>query len=393
MTRASAAILPPATAATTVREPLLERLVHTQAGPELTVIVPTRNERDNIIPLYDLLCVTLGERNWEMMVVDDDSADGTAEMVRWLALHDRRVRLLSRIGRRGLASAFVEGVQASTAPYVAVLDGDLQHDETLLPRMLAMLKNEPVDIVVGSRYVEHGSIGNWGAGRARISALATRLGRQILGVPVNDPMSGFFMIRREAFQAALRNLSTIGFKILVDLFASSPRSLRVRELPFEFRNRHSGESKFDAMIAAEYMMLMADKLFGHVVPIRFLMFIAVGGVGVLTHLAVLWAGLDLLKLPFSTAQIAATSIAMVGNFILNNALTYRDQRLTGWKFVYGLFSFCLICGIGAVANVGIATVLFADHAIWWIAGLAGAATSVVWNYAMTSVLTWRKSSG
>src|SRR5665213_2461419 len=140
MTRASAAILPPATAATTVREPLLERLVHTQAGPELTVIVPTRNERDNIIPLYDLLCVTLGERNWEMMVVDDDSADGTAAMVRWLAQHDRRVRLLSRIGRRGLASAFVEGVQASTAPYVAVLDGDLQHDETLLPRMLAMLE-------------------------------------------------------------------------------------------------------------------------------------------------------------------------------------------------------------------------------------------------------------
>ena len=281
MTVASAATLSPAAPAQTARGPLLERLAHTQAGPELTVIVPTRNERGNIIPLYDLLCATLGERNWEMMVVDDDSADGTAEMVRWLAQHDRRVRLLSRIGRRGLASAFVEGVQASAAPYIAVLDADLQHDETLLPRMLAVLESEPIDIVVGSRYVEHGSIGGWSSGRARISALATRLGRRVLGIPINDPLSGFFMIRREAFQGSLRNLSSIGFKILIDLFASSPRPLRARELPFEFRDRHSGESKFDAMIAVEYMVLLADKLVGHIVPIRFLMFLAVGGVGVL----------------------------------------------------------------------------------------------------------------
>jgi len=370
--------------------PLLERLAHAQAGPELTIIVPTRNERDNIIPLYDLLGAALGARNWEMMVVDDDSSDGTADVVRWLAQHDRRVRLLSRVGRRGLASAVVEGAQASTAPYIAVLDADLQHDETLLPRMLAMLEEGPADIVVGSRYVEHGGIGTWDAGRARISALATRIGRKMLGIPVNDPLSGFFMMRREAFQGSLRNLSSIGFKILADIFASSPRPLRAQELPFQFRTRHFGESKFDAMIGAEYLMLIADKLIGRVVPLRFLMFLAVGGTGVLTHLAVLWTGLNLFHLPFAAAQAAATGMAMIGNFVLNNMLTYRDRRLTGWKFVYGLASFCLICGVGAGANIGIAAVLFADHAMWWVAGIAGAAMSVVWNYAMTSVLTWRK---
>jgi dolichol-phosphate mannosyltransferase len=352
--------------------------------------VPTRNERDNIIPLYNLLCATLAERNWEMMVVDDDSADGTADVVRFLAQHDRRVRLVSRVGRRGLASAFVEGVQASCAPYVAVIDADLQHDETLLPRMLNVLEGEPVDIVVGSRYVETGGVGDWDAGRARISALATRLGRKLLHVPVNDPMSGFFMIRREAFADALRNLSGIGFKILIDLFASSPKPLRARELPFEFRSRHAGESKFDAMIGIEYLMLLADKLIGHIVPVRFLMFVAVGSTGVLTHLAVLWMGLNLLQAPFAAAQGIATGVAMVGNFVLNNMLTYRDRRLTGWKFVSGLASFCLICGIGALANVGIASLLFADHAMWWLAGLAGAAMSVVWNYAATSALTWRQ---
>ena len=375
------------------QEPLLERLARAEPGPHLTVVVPTRNERDNIVPLYNLLCATLNERDWEMMVVDDDSADGTAEVVRWLGQHDRRVRLLSRIGRRGLASAFVEGVQASTAPYVAVIDADLQHDETLLPRMLMLLEDEPVDIVVGSRYVEQGGIGDWDTGRARISALATRLGRKLLHVPVNDPMSGFFMIRREAFAGALRNLSSIGFKILIDLFASSPQPLRARELPFEFRTRHSGESKFDAMIGIEYLMLLADKLIGHIVPVRFMMFLGVGGSGLVTHLATLWMGLNLIGLPFAAAQASATLIAMVGNFALNNVLTYRDRRLTGWKFVYGLVSFCLICGIGAVANVGIASVLFVDHAMWWVAGLAGAAMSVVWNYAVTSALTWRNTGG
>jgi dolichol-phosphate mannosyltransferase len=187
----------------------------------------------------------------------------------------------------------------------------------------------------------------------------------------------------------VRNLSAIGFKILIDLFASSPRPLRVRELPFEFRNRHAGESKFDAMIGLEYLMLLADKLVGHIVPVRFLMFVAVGGVGLLTHLAVLWAGLALLALPFAWAQGAATAVAMVGNFTLNNALTYRDRRLSGWKFLYGLVSFSLICSVGAFANIGIASVLFADHAVWWVAGLAGAAMSAIWNYALTSALTWR----
>jgi dolichol-phosphate mannosyltransferase len=211
----------------------------------------------------------------------------------------------------------------------------------------------------------------------------------MLRVPVADPMSGFFMIRREAFDASVRRLSAIGFKILIDLFASAPEPLRVRELPYEFRDRHAGESKFDTMIGIEYLMLLADKLVGHLVPVRFLMFAAVGGAGLLVHFAVLWAGLALAALPFVVAQTLATGVAMVGNFALNNVLTYRDRRLHGWKFVYGLVSFCLICSVGGVANVGIATLLFANHTIWWLAGIAGAAMGAAWNYALTSALTWR----
>jgi dolichol-phosphate mannosyltransferase len=360
-------------------------------SPKLAVIVPTRNERDNVHRVYDALCRVLKGIDWEVIFVDDDSNDGTAEVVGRLANSDGRVRRIQRIGRRGLASACVEGILASTAPYVAVMDADLQHDEQLLPRMLETLITEPhVDVVVGSRYVEHGSSATLSRERAFISALATRIARSILQVPLTDPMSGFFMVRREAFEGVVRRLSRIGFKILLDLLASSPRPLQVKEIPYHFRERHFGESKFDALIGWEYLMLLADKVIGHIIPVRFFVFALVGALGLVVHLAVLWFCLNPMQLTFELSQATATGIAIIGNFTLNNWLTYHDRRLTGWQFVSGLLSFALICGFGAVANVGVATLLFTqEHAYWWVAGIAGAAMSAVWNYAVSSTYTWR----
>jgi dolichol-phosphate mannosyltransferase len=359
-------------------------------GPQLTIVVPTRNERDNVRPVYDALCRALNGTDWEVVFVDDDSKDGTAEAVCRLANSDCRVRCIRRIGRRGLASACIEGILASSAPYVAVMDADLQHDEQLLPRMLETLITEPhVDAVVGSRYVEQGSIATLSRERAFLSSLATRIARSLLQVPLTDPMSGFFMVRREAFERAVRRLSSIGFKILLDFLASSPRPLQVKEIPYHFRERHSGESKFDALIGWEYLMLLADKVIGHIVPIRFFVFALVGGLGLAVHLAVLWLCLNPMQMTFELSQATATGIAIIGNFTLNNWLTYHDRRLTGWRFVRGLLSFALICSFGAVANVGIATLLFTQqHTYWWIAGIAGAAMSAVWNYAVSSTYTW-----
>jgi dolichol-phosphate mannosyltransferase len=269
------------------------------------------------------------------------------------------------------------------------MDADLQHNERLLPSMLGMLKAEPaVDAVVGSRYIKHGSVGIWSWHRVWLSSFATRIGRSILQSPIADPMSGFFMIRREAFQGSVRQLSNIGFKILLDLLVSSPRPLHVKEIPFHFRERHAGESKFDALIGWEYLMLLADKVIGHIIPIRFFVFVLVGGLGLVVHLAVLWFCLNPMQLAFELSQATATGVAIIGNFVLNNWLTYYDCRLIGWKFVRGLLSFALICSVGAVANVGIATLLFNQHSLWWVAGIAGAAMSAVWNYAVTSIFTW-----
>jgi dolichol-phosphate mannosyltransferase len=357
---------------------------------DLTIVVPTLNERDNLKPLIELVADALGQQSWEIIFVDDDSSDGTGKQARALARDDARVRCICRIGRRGLSSACIEGVLASASPFVAIMDADLQHDEGLLPRMLEVLRNEPIDLVIGSRYVAGAELGEGlSSGRARASRLATRLARLVCRSDIADPMSGFFMLRREVFDDCVRALSGQGFKILVDLLASSPRQIRIKELPYQFRRRRHGESKLDVLVAWEYAILLADKLFGRVIPVRFVLFSVIGAIGLLLHLMMLWSVLALTSAGFVAAQTIATLSAMTSNFFFNNLFTYRDQRLRGWKLFRGLLSFYLICGLGAVANVGIAAYVFRADQAWWVAGLAGVIVGSVWNYSVSSVFTWK----
>jgi dolichol-phosphate mannosyltransferase len=354
-----------------------------------SVVIPTFKERDNVAELVRRLDACLAGVAWEAIFVDDDSPDGTADRVRELARSDPRVRCIQRIGRRGLSSACVEGMLASSAPYLAVMDADLQHDETVLPRMLAALQANEADLVVGSRYVEGGGIGAWDADRAMMSRFATRLSRLVIKQDLSDPMSGFFALRRDTFEAAVRHLSSIGFKILLDLLASSPQPPRLKEIPYQFRERHAGESKLDSQAMWGYLMLLGDKLFGHIVPVRFVAFTLVGGLGVIVHFAVLTVLFHSLSLPFTTSQAAATLVAMTSNFALNNALTYRDMRLRGWAWIKGWLSFTVVCALGAVANVGIASYLFVQDTMWVLAALAGIVVGAVWNYAVTAIYTWK----
>jgi dolichol-phosphate mannosyltransferase len=357
---------------------------------ELSIVVPTFNERANISLLIDRLRVALEGIAWEVIFVDDDSPDGTAEHIRNLAQSDPRVRCLLRIGRRGLSTACIEGILASSAPYVAVMDADLQHDDRLLPKMLEVLQQQGCDVVVGSRYVPGGGVGNWDSRRVQISAFATWLSRFLCKVEIADPMSGFFMFRRPAFDGAVRKMSGQGFKILLDFLASSSRTLVVRELPYRFGERRFGESKLDTLVAWEFAMLIADKMVGHIVPVRFVLFALIGGVGLLVHLAVLGYCFKVAGMSFDLSQTVAVIVAMTSNFFLNNLFTYRDRRLSGWRLVRGLFSFYGICAVGAVANVGIASYFFSADQKWWLAGIIGVVVGAVWNYAVSSVFTWKR---
>lgn len=358
-------------------------------SPALSVIIPTFNEIKNVPILVERLSRVLDGIAWEVIFVDDDSPDGTSEAVRQIARLDPRVRCIRRIGRRGLAGACIEGMLASSAAAVAVMDGDLQHDEKLLPQMLARLQQGNVDLVIGSRFVDGGS-SEQGFSRVRQqgSAVATMLAQRLFGVTLSDPMSGFFMINRTAFETVAPKLSTRGFKILLDILASSRGKLRVVELPFVFGARQHGESKLDNMVVLEYLGLLLAKLSGDRISIRFVLFAIVGATGLFVHLLALQQAINF-GLHFNWAQTMAAFTAMTWNFFLNNQLTYRDKRLKGAAMIVGLLTFYVVCSVGTVANVGVASWVYGAQPLWWLAGTAGAIMGVVFNYAASSVLTWR----
>jgi len=361
-------------------------------GYDLSIVVPTFNERENIIPIIESVENAIDNMRWEIIFVDDDSPDGTSDFIKEYSKNDDRIRCIRRVNRRGLTSAAIEGILSSNANCVAVMDADLQHDEGLLQSMYQLIVNEEADIVIGSRYMNGGSTGK-GLNKYRlfISKVASQLGKLILKVDISDPMSGYFMLKREKFEQHMAKLSGQGFKILLDIMSSVPGSISVRELPYVMRQRNTGDSKLDVMVMSEYYQLLLDKLIGKYIPVRFIMFASVGLLGVFVHMGFLFLMYKVLQQNFIVSQLLATIIAMTSNFYINNQFTYRDMRLTGKYLVYGLLTFYLACSLGAFINVGVSDFMFNNGLNWLVSGVIGAFIGSVWNYAMTSTFTWKKN--
>ena len=357
---------------------------------DLAIILPTLNERDNLAPLVERIGAALGPQGWEVLVVDDNSADGTADEARRLARQDSRVRVIQRIGRRGLSSAAIEGFCATAAPYVAVMDADHQHDPALLGPMLECVRAGEVDVAVASRFADGASMEEWGRpDREKLSSFANRLARRLTGVELTDPMSGYFLLPTETARRLVPRLSGIGFKILLDLLATSDKPLKVREFPLQFAARRAGESKLDRAIALDFLAGLYDKVFGRIIPTRFALFGTVGALGVLVHLAILYLCLSAFGSAFTLAQGVATLGAMTFNFWLNNFLTYRDRRLESFgQIAKGWASFVAACSIGAFANVAVASALFSRGLHATLAAIVGIGIGSVWNYALSSRFVW-----
>ncbi len=373
-----------------LQQPVEPKAIVGEAPLQLSVVIPTKNEAGNVKPLLKRLGVALAGIEWEAIFVDDSSSDGTPELLTLIAQGDRRVRLIRRVGRRGLSSAVVEGALASTTPIVAVIDADLQHDEKILPDLYRAIAEDGQELAIGTRYAANGSTGEWAEDRLKISRFATALASPIMKTRLSDPMSGLFAVRRDVLLNAAPKLSTVGYKILLDLVASHPRPLKVAEVGYTFGTRLHGESKLDEMVALEYVELLLDKAIGRYVPVKLVQFGAVGMLGVGVHLALLYLSLNMIGASFATSQAVAVIGAMTFNFALNNKFTYRDRQLKGFAWVGGLFSFYLVCSLGAVANVGIGSLVYEQLHGWWIAGIAGAIVGSVWNYVASGWLTWTK---
>ncbi len=360
-----------------------------QHGVELTIVIPAYNERANVAPMVARLDAALASVRWEAIFVDDDSPDGTAQAVRSLSATDARVRCIRRVNRRGRASACIEGMLAGQGRYVAVLDADLQHDEGILPQMLELLRSDAADLVIGTRYGAGGSGDAVVRSRRTISRIAGSFARFLLGVEISDPTSGFFLARREVIDAVAPELASDGFNTLLDIVTTRRLALRIREVPYVLRARLHGDSKLGARVALDFGALLLSRLTRGALPQRFILFCLVGLVGIGVHLVVLAAG-RAVALPFQTAQSLAALISIASNFWLNNILTYRDQSLRGLAAVKGLVLYALICAFGYFSNISVAFLIFYDPSMWWLAGLAGAVISAVWNYAVSAAVIWRR---
>jgi dolichol-phosphate mannosyltransferase len=340
--------------------------------------------------MFDRLISTLTDISWELIVVDDNSPDGTAELAYSLSAKDTRIRCIKRFGRRGLSSACIEGMLSASATYLAVIDADLQHDESLLPDMLTALKSGHTELVVASRYLINANNHALSRNRQILSRLGGVLARRVTHIKLTDPMSGFFMITRTLFHETAADLSGRGFKVLLDIVTASPRPVQLLELPFEIRVRKFGSSKLDTNVAYEYLLLLIDKLIGRYVPIEFILFIIVVGLSAIFHLGILGAFYLSGSTTFLMAQLIATVTATLLTYALKNIFTHRDNRLIGVNYCFGLLKFITACLIGAAVNLSIAVQLFSSGLSWWLSGLLGMVISAVWNYAVTRVVVWRK---
>ena len=364
-----------------------------QSSPVVSIVVPTLNERDNVEVLFTRLSERLGSLPWEMIVVDDDSLDGTWAWARAPARSDVRLRCLRRVNRRGLAGACVESMLSSSAPVILVMDGDLQHDDTILPSMVRIIVDGEADLVIGTRHDHLASEQAFGRARAWLSAAGKLVARAVTTQVVSDPMSGFFAIRQNLCEALAPRLGTEGFKILLDILSKAPAGVRVAEVGYGFGRRLSGTSKLDARVLVDYLGLLIHALSRERIPPRFGAFLLVGSSGLVVHACVL-QGLHAARpdAGFYGVDLLATYGAMGINFVLNNLLAFRDQRLRGWWMVLGMARFAAVCSVGVIAGLSVSTLIL-DPGRWWLAGLSGALVSAVWNFGASSALVWTGRTG
>jgi len=359
--------------------------------PTLSIVVPTYNEKDNILKILEKLNLALNSITHEIIFVDDNSPDGTSAVIKDCIKNSSKIRLIHRIGRKGLAGAVIEGVFAANADLVAVMDCDLQHDESKLLDMINLFsKNNSLDIVIGSRFTETGGISEEAFSKMRElgSKATTLIIKKVLNIDSTDPLSGFFMVKKESFLKSSESLQTQGFKVLADFLATSRNNIKIKEIGYKFKNRTAGQSKMGLLTALELVGLVLSQILKGKVSIRFILFCMVGLSGIFVQLLVTGFAMLLIN-QFPTSQTLGIVAAMTSNYFLNNVITFQERKLKSLDLIRGLFSFYLICSLGAFTNIAIATYVFGFTSNWLIASFIGACFGAVWNFTLTSIFTWK----
>lgn len=361
-----------------------------EKGSRVSIVLPTFNERKNITPiLRELLCLQ-NRFDLEVIVVDDDSADGTADLVKELAQQEPRLRLIRRVGRSGLSSAIKEGLLDATGDLAVVMDCDGQHEPVAVTRALEALHTHASDLIIGSRFHAEGSTIGLSDKREWQSIKANQLARMSLPRyrQLSDYMSGFFALRLNRCLPIIRQVDVQGFKFLYELLAISRGGLKVVEIPLSFQTREHGDSKLDIAVFWDFGVSIIHTLMLRAVPRRAVSFALVGitgiGVQLLSSSLLMLAGLT-----FHQALPGAVLLSACSNYLINNSLTFRHLRLKGTALLAGLIKFLAVASLPMLANVGLAGIFYARVANdTLLAQIAGIAVVFVWNYAASSRLVW-----
>jgi dolichol-phosphate mannosyltransferase len=360
-------------------------------SPKLSVVLPTYNESANVTPIANQLLPLREQYSLEIIFVDDDSQDGTADVIRSLAHLHPEVRLIRRVGRAGLSSAIKEGILDATGDLVAVMDCDGQHEPAMVLAALQSLRETGADLLIGSRFHADANIKGLSRQRERNSTWANAVAR--FSLPryrqLTDYMSGFFVCQLQPVLPYVRQIDVNGFKFLYELLAISRGRLNVDEMPLQFQPRISGESKLNLAVVWDLGISILHTLLLRSVPRRAISFGLVGMTGIATHLTIYSLARSLFGFSFELAQVFAVVGAATTNFLINNVLTFRTQQLAGIPLLLGLLRFLLVTSMGMVANVGVSTALY--HRATQqplLAMFAGIAVDFVWKYAASSKFVW-----
>lgn len=362
---------------------------HAVLAGRISIIAPTFNEAGNVIPFIERTRVALRDADWEIIFVDDNSADGTAQKIFDYGTDDPRIRIITRLQDRGLAKSSIQGMLSAKGDLLCVMDVDGQHDPEVVKEMVDCLQTGKFDIVSAARKLgSERQVDALSPLRNTLSEVGNWMSSFVLGRQLADPLTGFFIIRRDTFLKVAPRLGDPGFKLLLDILYSY-KELRHAEVPFDFGARLNGESKLDSYVIWKFVTFLLSKMTRGILPASLISFLFVGGSGLFVHLAILYTALAF-SMPFIAAQTVATLVAATSNFLLNNLLTFQDRRLRGWNKFWGYAKFLLVSSVGIVANVSAATIAYERlfHVVL-LATLAGIAIDTVWKFVIASRFIWK----
>jgi dolichol-phosphate mannosyltransferase len=354
----------------------------------ISLIIPTYNEKDNIKPLIERIGKALSGYNYEVVIVDDNSKDGTIDIANSLAAQ-YPLKILVRRNEKGLSTAVIHGIKNSTGKYVLVMDADLQHPPEILPSLVKAVE-DGADMAFASRYVPGGGCPQWGLVRRIISKGATKISHILLPASrrVNDPMSGFFIFKREGMDPD--KLKPIGYKIALEILLLG-RFDKVAEVPFLFEERTAGQSKLKAKTQIDYLKHVFSLMVRTGELAMLLKFIAVGLSGVVVNMGVYWllTRYTGLKNIDWLANLLGIEASILTNFILNDTFTFARRR-AGKSFIGRLLKFNFISAAGAGVQTGVFLLFTRAFGVFDMLSLfIGIVIAFLLNYFINRNWTWK----